>query len=349
MIKRILLMLVGVFFLLLLTGCENSSENLAALAAKENYEDYLDRVSFNGAVLIAKEGQTLLSQGFGMANQTNGERNKASTQFRIGSLTKQFTAMAIVLLQEQGLLNVDDPISMYIPNYPDGNNITIRHLLNHSAGIPNFTALESFPEIKEKTMSLPELLALFKDRPLEFEPGSQFSYSNSGYIILGLIIEDVSEMFYGDYLKQEIFTPLEMHDTEYGNDTIGVENRAVGYQGDFADAGYSNMSVPHAAGALASTVLDLQKWDAALHDNTLVSAEMKTEIFTPHGGDYSFGWTIEDYDGQPYQHHEGGIDGFRSFIARYPESQILIIVLSNNQDFPVRELSKNLASRLLKS
>jgi len=190
---------------------------------------YLKIGNFSGSILIAKEGRILLSKGYGMANLEHDVPNTPQTIFRLGSVTKQFTSMAIMQLQEKQLLNVDDPIAKYLPTYPNGEEITIHHLLTHTSGVPDFT---SFPDY-EKTMMLPspveKTIERFKDKPLEFTPGEKFKYSNSGYILLGYIIEKVSGKSYEEFLKENIFQPLNMMNTGYDHHHTLLKHRASGY------------------------------------------------------------------------------------------------------------------------
>ena len=228
----------------------------------------VERYHFNGTILLAQNGSILFCRGYGMANLEHDIPCTATTKFRLGSITKQFTAMAVLILQERGKLSVTDKVKKYLPSAPKAwDDITIHHLLTHTAGIPNYTSFPDFMKTIRNQVTLDELIAKFKDKPLEFKPGEKFKYSNSGYIVLGKIIEIASGQPYATFMKEAIFDPLEMHDTGYDTAAAVLKNRASGYTRLLgvapANASYIDMSLPHAAGALYSTVVDLLKWDRA--------------------------------------------------------------------------------------
>ena len=294
---------------------------------------------FTGSVLIAKQGRVLLSQGYGLADREWNIPNKPQTRFRLGSLTKQFTAMAILILESQGKLNVKDPICKYIPDCPSTwEAITIKHLLTHTSGIPDFLSFADYPSTRNVPSTPVQTIARFKDKPLEFQPGEKFSYSNSGYIVLGYIIKQVSGQTYEDFLKQSIFTPLNLRDTGYDHNSNSL---AVGYPDRYSTlpADFIDMSIPYAAGGLYSTVEDLYRWEQSLSTDHLVPKTYLDEMFAPQvaipdsGLAYGYGWiTGKDPLGRSINAHSGGIEGFASTIARYPDDQVTIIILSNQQD-----------------
>jgi len=313
----------------------------------EYINPYLKMGTFSGSVLIARKGIILLSKGYGMANYENDVPNTLQTKFRLGSVTKQFTATSIMQLQEKGLLNVYDPISKYLPDYPNGEEITIHHLLTHTSGIPNFT---SFPEYQETMMllsSVEKTMERFKYRPLEFTPGEKFKYSNSGYILLGYIIEKVSGKPYEDYLKENIFQPLNMMDTGYDYHRPLIKHRASGYvlgTNELVNAIYIDMSTPYAAGGLYSTVEDLYLWDQALYTEKLVGKNSLDKMFTPFRGDYGYGWFIIKAFDRRLITHGGTVNGFYAYISRYVDDKVCIIVLSNIESAPVDKISLDLAA-----
>jgi len=315
--------------------------------ADEYIGAYLKMGKFSGSVLIAKDGDILLKKGYGMANYEHDVPNTPKTKFRLGSITKQFTSIAIMQLQEKGLLNVNDPIKKYIPDYPDGEKITIRHLLTHTSGIPSFT---SFPNYRETMMLLSPVemtIERFKDKSLEFMPGEKYKYSNSGYILLGYIVEKVSKKSYEEYLKENIFHPLNMTNTGYDHHSPILKHRASGYSlnGDgFINAPYIDMSIPHGAGALYSTVEDLYIWDKALYTEKLVSKSSLDKIFTPYRENYGYGWQITESFNRKHISHGGGINGFRTYISRYVDDDVCIIVLSNFEHSPTQKISKDLSA-----
>lgn len=291
-------------------------------------------VKFNGSILIAKGEEILVNKGYGMANYEHNIYNDTDTKFRIGSLTKQFTAMAILILQEQGLLNVSDYINLYIPNCPDSwKEITIHQLLTHSSGIPNLTSFPEYSEIMIKKHTPLQTISLFINKPLKFKPGERFSYSNSGYIVLGFIIETISNIKYEDFLYENIFKKIGMENTGYDHNEQVLKNRANGYiNSGTINAQYIDMSVPHAAGALFSTVEDLYLWDRALYTEEIVKTESLKSMFTKHIGNSGYGWGIDTtYANSKRVQHSGGINGFSSYIRRYVDDDLVLIILSNDE------------------
>lgn len=308
---------------------------------------------FSGAVLVADSNGILLSQGYGLADRAAGLPNTPTTRFRLGSLTKQFTAMAILLLQQQGKLDVSDPICTYLPDCPAAwQPITIHHLLTHTSGIPDLTRFPDF-EATKQTPSPPEAtIARFADRPLALQPGTQWDYSNSNYILLGSIIEQASGQPYADFMQQAIFGPLAMRDSGYETSRSGL---AAGYRDRsevLADA--VDMSLPYAAGALYSTVEDLYRWDRALASGQWVSQDLLDQMFAAHaaipnsdGASYGYGWEIGQQSGHSYQAHAGGIEGFSSFISRFPGDRVTVIVLGNQQDVNPRAIASPIAEAIM--
>ena len=312
-----------------------------------------DEGDLNASVLIGQKGKVLLSEGYGFADKTQKIPNTPATRFRLASITKQFTAMSILMLQAQGKLNVKDPICNYISDCPSQwKEITIHHLLTHTSGIPEVTELSSY-ERTQATPSTPEqTIARFKNLALNFQPGEKWKYSNSGYIVLGYIIEQVSGQTYEEFLQQAVFTPLNLRDTGYEHNADGL---AVGYNYKFSTspADYIDMSIPFAAGALYSTVEDLYTWENALTTEQLIPMAYLDEMFTPHmlipnaeGRAYGYGWVIGSELGRPSVRHSGLIDGFAAIVTRYIDDQIVIIVLSNQGDLKVDLINNKIAKKL---
>jgi CubicO group peptidase (beta-lactamase class C family) len=338
---------------LLLAGLAASAARLD-LASRAN--EYLSAETlagrFSGAALIARDGKALFSRGYGFANAEHEVPNTPQTKFRLGSLTKQFTAMAIMILQERGKLSVQDPVAKYVPDCPDAwRDITLHHVLTHTAGIPNLT---TFPDYRQ-TMMLPSpvtrTVARFKNRPLQFKPGERFQYSNSGYILLGYIIELVSGGSYEDFLRQNIFEPLKMADSGYDHYESVLKHRASGYaraDGRMINAPYQDMSIPHGAGALYSTTQDLLRWDQALYTGQLVSQKTIETVFNPNKNNYAYGWMVGKQFGRTEVSHGGQINGFSSFIARYPADKVCVIVLSNFEQTRLRKISLELAAMVFR-
>lgn len=303
---------------------------------------------FSGSVLIAKSGEVLFSKGYGMANHEHDIPNTPQTKFRLGSVTKQFTAAAIMQLQEEGRLNVDDTLDKYIPDYPSGDRITIHHLLTHTSGIVNVTSLPEFRQYLLFPTTVEKTILLFKDKPLEFDPGEKFKYCNSGYLLLGYIIEKVSGQSYEDYLEEHIFRPLNMVHSGYDHPSTVLKHRASGYnvtKEGLINGPYNDMSAPHAGGALYSTVEDMFLWDQALCTEKILKKSSLDKMFTPFKGNYGYGWRIDMIFGHKRVHHGGSIvGGFQSHIARYVDDSILIVILCNQQPVNIKKISEDLAA-----
>ena len=303
---------------------------------------------FSGAVLLARDGQPIVSRGYGMANFEHSVPNTPQTVFRLGSVTKQFTGMAIVMLQERGKLSVNDPICKYLSDCPQAwQPITIKNLLTHTAGIPNYTEFPDFMKTAAAETTATELTNRFRDKPLQFALGEKYAYSNSGYYLLGTIIERASGKSYADFLQENIFTPLAMKQTGYDSPVRLIKNRAAGYgrtSDGLINAAPISMSTAYSAGALYSTVEDLLLWDQALYTEKLVSRKSLDEAFTPFKSNYGYGWSISKrYDRQVIA-HGGGIFGFSSYIARYPADRVTVVVLSNVEGAPSGEIANNLSA-----
>jgi CubicO group peptidase (beta-lactamase class C family) len=307
-----------------------------AQEAASKFDEYLSaavKQGFTGSALVAKDGKVIFSKGYGMANDEWDIPNTPQTKFRLGSITKQFTAASILLLQERGKLSVQDPICKFFDNCPDAwKEITIHHLLTHTSGVPNYT---SFPDW-QKTMMIPvtmeSLVGRFKDKPLDFKPGEKMSYSNSGYVALGHIIEKVAGESYESFLQKNIFEPLKMSSSGYDwHDTI-LKNRATGYSsknGKRINSEYIDMTIPHAAGALYSTVEDLFAWNEALFSDKLLSAKSREAMMTVDKNNYAYGLAIAQQHNRRIVTHGGGINGFSTVLSRFPEEKVTVVVLRN--------------------
>ncbi len=290
-------------------------------------------------VLIAKDGKVLYRNAFGMANLELQVPMRPDHVFEIGSITKQFTAVAILMLMEQGKLSLQDPLSKYISDYPKGDEITIHHLLNHTSGVKSYTNMPSFMNQAPLDKTPMELINVFRNVPLEFEPGEDFAYNNSGYILLGYIIEEVAKMSYEDFIQKNVFTPLGMKNSSYGSKTKLIPNRASGYQpiteGTYRNADYLSMTLPYAAGSLMSTVDDMLLWNQAVHNNTLISEKSKQLAFTNYTTNngkliyYGYGWQPNEISGSPTVEHGGGIFGYTTSGIYLPKENMYTIVLTN--------------------
>jgi len=318
----------------------------AAFVAKAEaaVETYVKDGRFSGAVLVARDGKPILREGFGLADREWDVAVTPDAEFRLGSITKQFTATAVLQLVQQGKIGLDDPISKYYAAAPAAwSKVTIRHLLTHRSGIPSYTDIPAFFDKEARLDRTPEeIIALTRDKALQFEPGSKYSYDNSGYILLGYVIEKVSGQPYADYLQGHVFGPLGMAHSGYDVSATVLHHRAAGYltgkDGVVQNAPFLAMSLPYAAGSLYSNVDDLLTWDQALYAAKPLTAASLADMFTDHGDHYGYGWEINQTDGRRVWSHNGGINGFHTFIARYPDQKLTVIVLSNLMDAPVEKI-----------
>jgi CubicO group peptidase (beta-lactamase class C family) len=305
---------------------------------------------FSGSVLVARDGEPLLRRGYGMANLEHDVPNTPQTKYRIGSVTKQFTAAAILILQEQGKLDVHAAIKTYLSDCPGAwDAVTVHHLLTHTSGVPDYVRGPDFERTMREPASPDALIARFRDRPLEFTPGERFAYRNTGYALLGRIIERVSGTTYAEFLNTHIFTPLGMNDSGYDDARPVLKGRAAGYRrrpAGIENAPFLDMTVPFSAGGLYSTVDDLLKWDRALAANQLLSKKSQEAMFTPFRQDYGYGWRIVSTFSRPMVAHAGAIHGFASHIRRYPADGVCIIVLSNIEGAAAVEIGGELAAVL---
>lgn len=351
----LLLMLV----ILLLPGCSTVSPGQISVATTVpivtptpkplsnavQLDAYLSHLAATGAltgsVLVAHDGSAF-SKGYGPADRDAHILNTTQTMFRIGSVTKQFTAMAILILQKRGKLHVQDVVCMYITNCPqDWRQITLYDLLIHASGIPDYTNFADFVATWNQPATPAQLVARFKDSPLNFSPGKKWSYSNSGYVLLGYIIERVSGESYATFLQQNIFTPLKMMHTGYDDSQPHLPTHATGYYANYVRPEFYDMSVFNAAGALYSNVEDLYTWDQALARHTLVSQQSLDAMFAPHipcpprgcalstDLGYGYGWFIAQEPLGRLIYHLGRVDGYLSFNGFYPARKITVVVLSN--------------------
>jgi CubicO group peptidase (beta-lactamase class C family) len=334
------------FAILLLAGvslAQNNNSRMDQIA-----QSYVANKQFMGSVLAARGNEILLNKGYGSANLEWEIPNSPSTKFRLGSITKQFTAASILLLEEKGKLTVDDPVKKHLPDAPAAwEKITIFHLLTHTSGIPSFT---SFPDYRstEAFATTPEkLVARFRDRPLEFAPGERMNYSNSGYVLLGYLIERITGESYESFVQKNIFTPLGMKDSGYDSNSAVIARRAAGYEpgpNGPINAGFIHMSIPHAAGALYSTTEDLLRWEQGLFGGKLLSAASLQKMITPFKNDYAFGLTVRTVNGRKVIAHGGGIEGFNTSLVYYPDDKLTVVVLGNLNGSAPDQIANQLAA-----
>lgn len=357
MIKKIILYMIGLIIIsaLLLNGCANNeSIETKALTESTNginkntqskiidyIKDYSKDYEFSGTILVAQGRNIVLNRAFGMENYDNNIENTTQTAFEIASITKQFTATAILMLQEKKLLSVEDPISKYIPDYPNGDKIKIYNLLNHTSGIRDYVELAESIESGKHTYTLEELIGLFKNEPLDFGTGTEFEYSNSNYILLGYIIEKVSKKNYKDYIKENIIKPLNLINTGFLSDKATIKDKAVGYdtidnnENEYKKAIDTEGSLIASAGEIYSTVEDLYRWEEALYAGKIINKQSLKEMFTPNLSDYGYGWFIDESNkGNKIISHGGNLSGYTSYVERNFSKKYLIIILSNRENDP---------------
>ena len=307
--------------------------------------------AFMGTVLVAAGDKVLLNKGYGHADLEWNIPNAPDVEFRLGSVTKQFTAILILLLQQDGKLKISDPVSRYLPDAPKAwEKITLSNLLGHTSGIPNFTSQHEFMTWRMNPHTTDEELAFFRDRPLDFQPGAKFEYSNSNYEVLGAIVEKVSGKKYGDLLKQRIFDPLGMHDTGLDADTLILPKRAQGYQRSskgLEHAVSESMTVPWAAGSLYSTTGDLLLWERGLFGGKVLNAASLKQMTTPGMGGYGLGLFIHPEADATVVNHGGGIEGFNTDLTYIPEKGITVVVLGNVNGSAPGEMGANLVKTML--
>jgi CubicO group peptidase (beta-lactamase class C family) len=317
--------------LLLLASACLAQDNVSRM--EQVVQSYVDSKQFMGAALVARDGKVLLSKGYGFANLEWGVANSPASKFRLGSITKQFTAACILLLEERGKLKVDDPVKKYMTDAPAAwDKVTIFNLLTHTSGIPSFTGFPDYASTEAIATTPEKLVARFRDKPLEFQPGEKWNYSNSGYVLLGYLIEKISQQNYSEFVQENILTPLGMRDSGYDSNSAIIQHRASGYAPSAKGtihAGYIDMSIPFSAGALYSTTEDLLRWEQGLMGGKLLSAASLAKMTTPFKNDYAFGLAVHSVNGHKVIEHGGGIEGFNTDIAYYPEDKLTVVVLAN--------------------
>lgn len=306
------------------------------------------------AVAIAKSGKVVFARGYGKADLQPEVGVKPDTVFRIGSITKQFTAAAILLLRDEGKLSVDDPLSKFLPDFPRGKEVTVRHLLTHTSGIRSYTGLKEWRPIMAEDRTPEEMIRLFRDLPFDFEPGEKFLYNNSGFFLLGVVVEKAAGMPYGEFLRKKIFEPAGMRSTWVDAPRLEVRNRATGYkaaQKGFKEDDPISMTQPGGAGAMISTVEDLLAWDAALHAGKVLQKDSLEEMLTPSklkdgkATRYGYGIFVTGEGDRRAIEHGGGINGFVSYLGRFPAKGLAVAVLVNRQGYD----AKGLALKVLKA
>ncbi|MCU0435408.1 MAG: beta-lactamase family protein [Bacteroidia bacterium] len=326
-----------------------SDSEIDALIAKE----FNDKTGPGGVFLVAQHGKPVYLKAFGKANIELEVDMTTDKVFQIGSMTKQFTAVAVLMLEEQGKLLVNDQVSKFIPDYPSGDKIKLHHLLTHTSGIKDFTKMKILSEISRKEMTPAELVDVFKNEPVDFQPGEKYDYNNSGYVLLGYIIEKVSEMSYRDFIQKNIFDKAGMTHSGYATDRMIVKNRAYGYQEK--ETGYVNKtsisySIPFASGALMSTAEDMLKWQNALNTHLLLKPETSAKAFSKYKlnsgeeSNYGYGWRMIELNSVPAREHGGSIFGYKSMGVYIPGKDIYVLGFSNCDCNSPTQTVKDIAS-----
>ena len=306
---------------------------------------------FSGSVLLARDGKPLVAKGYGYANVEWQIPNTTTTKFRIGSITKQFTSMMVMQLREQGKVKLEDSMCLYVTPCPEAwKPVTIHHLLTHTSGIPTYTGIPAWREVNMMPKTPDQIIGFFRDLPLQWSPGEKYAYNNSGYFLLGVIIEKITGKKYEQALQDMILAPLGLQDTGYDWSRTIMPRRAAGYTGNpekLQNAVVVDMNHPYSAGALYSTVEDLLKWDQALYTEKLLPEAAKQIMWTPFKNEYAYGWTVAQpnpdmFGGHKRIVHGGGIQGFSAFLARLPDARMTIVVLANNDSASASTVARDI-------
>ena len=329
----------------------------SASATVNGVDDYVERVMTKRHVpgvslAVVKDGRVVLAKGYGLANVELVVPATADTVYQLASVTKTFTATAILMLEKDGKLSLDDKITERLPDLPEAwDGVTVRHLLNHTSGIKSYTSVEGFDKTARKDYSHREILDLVAQEPMEFAPGERWNYCNTGYFLLGMLIEDVTGKPYGEFLAERVFAPLGMDRTRVNDLRAVIEGRAQGYHWDgkaLSNGEYVSPSQPFAAGALVSSVADLVKWDAALAGHTLLDEATQERMWAPTKlaegeAGYGLGWELGEANGHRLVSHGGGIPGFATKVSRFVDDNLTVIVLTNADGGHADQLARGVA------
>jgi len=350
-INTVLTLFMVFIFSVSLSAAEGVSGDGIVGNLSEKVDEYLGAATeldrFSGSVLIARGEEVIFKQGYGMADREHGVPNSPRIKYRLGSVTKQFTAMAILKLYEEGKLELTDPVTEFMPRYEDNRGVTIFHLLTHGSGLAEYTAFEGVGTRTKLPTTKKEIIDSFWSKDLRFSPGEKFRYCNSNYVLLGWIIEEVTGQSYEDYIDKNIFSPLGMKDSGYDHPEIVLENRAEGYVnigGKILNASYIDTSFPNSAGALYSTVDDLHKWYLALTSGKVVSQKLWEEATSAQVGNYGYGLMEGNLWGHRRIYHGGTVNGFKAMINVFPEMNLAVIVLSNLETAEIERINRDLSA-----
>ena len=319
---------------------------------KSQLEEIIQSSGFNGSVLVSHADQTLLAAGYGLADHEKAIENTSSTEHRIGSVTKQFTAMAILILEEQGKLKTQAKVGEYLTEVPRvWQTLTLHQLLTHTSGLTHSWSVPTFARNGSRARTLDETLALFFDLPLEFEPGTDYQYSGVGYFLLAKLIETQSGQSYDSFLRQQIFEPLEMNTTGCDHPKRSQGKASRGYQinprGKRRVAPEFYMPLLTGGGNLYSSVEDMHRWDKALREQKLISRESYERMYTAERRNYAYGWTVRRQKGERWISHGGGVPGHSSFILRNPDKDLCVVIMSNHRGERGQRIPFQLANAVL--
>ena len=334
-----------------------AEQDALARAIDAIVEEAMEEGPISGvSVAVARGPRVIFARGYGFADLENERPATPETVYHVGSITKQFTAAAIMQLVEEGAVRLDAPASDYLQQYPELGLVTVEHLLNHTSGIPDYTTLVEWWESLSLETTPERLAGSFLSRPFDFRPGERFAYSNSGYVLLGMIIEAVSKRRYGGYLNAEIFVPQRLEATAYCDRHRLVPNRAYGYQATddgFIHPPYASMSQAYAAGAICSSALDLVRWNRALSRGSVVSDDSYERMSAPgtlaDGTriEYGYGLAVSYLEGRHRINHIGGMLGFAGQISHYDEDDLTVAVLANTEGANATKIESDIARVLM--
>lgn len=339
--------LAAVAAVYLVTSCAMSPEE----AVDRLFRDYAGDATPGAAVRVIRDGEVILTRTYGMANIESGQPVTAATNFRLASISKQFTAMSILMLIEQNRLTLDTVLLQIFQDFPAyGDDITIETLLQHRSGLLDYEPL--VPEDATEQVHDADVLEILKQQDAGyFPPGSDYRYSNSGYAVLAMIVEEMSNRSFAGFLQARIFTPVGMKNTvAYEEGISTVSDRAMGYTVTDDGVEFTDQSLYSAVlgdGGIYSSLDDLYLWDQALYRDDLISAESKQQMLTPALENYGFGWRIDNYDGHLRYHHSGSTSGFRNYLQRFPDQELTVIVLTNRAEPDVDRLGEKVADLFL--
>jgi len=350
---RVVCLTLIIFFAFCHSGLAQSNKRVIPeahiLAKVDEYMGALAALNrFRGTILVARNGRVLTTGSYGFANLEDEVPNTRETKFQLASVTKTFTAMAIMILQERGKLTVQDSICRHLKNCPAAwQQVTIHHLLSMSSGIPNFTDFPDWLTTRAQLADYTTTIARFRDKPLDFAPGEKYSYSNSGYVLLAQIIENLTGQTYEGFLRQNIFEPLGMRNTGFDDNKVVLKRRALAYARDgirLVRAPYLNTAIVKGAGGLYSVVDDLFLWDQAMIAGRLVTKTSLDSMFAIHKGDFGYGWHIDEQFKRRRIFYDGVQIGFKASISRYPDEKVCLILLTNSDDVFINSANRDLAA-----